>query len=319
MNTDEFILIDSVSSIEYTDIFPDIENPLTDIYYKVRAFNSEIEFGPFSDIDYGYYTGRSYDEILSFGKEGNDPGEFRFSWNVTVDESGIFYIPDYGNDVIQKFSTDGIFLEIYYSCYNVTEMKFINPDETLIACAGLNMIKIIDADKNTIREWGGYGSGNGQFNNFNQIAIDEDDYIYVTDIYNYRIQKMDLQGNFILKWGTEGEENGQFSSPPWGITIFKDMVVVSTSGGKKVQFFTKQGEFIKSWDFDQSCNGLASDDTHLYIAAGDVILKVDEEKKYIDKIGDGDFVSVQGITIKDNGDVVAMDTYGRKLKVYRKN
>ena len=65
LNTDEFILIDSVSSIEYTDIFPDIENPLTDIYYKVRAFNSEIEFGPFSDIDYGYYTGRSYDEILS--------------------------------------------------------------------------------------------------------------------------------------------------------------------------------------------------------------------------------------------------------------
>ncbi|WP_460540247.1 NHL repeat-containing protein, partial [Echinicola sediminis] len=143
------------------------------------------------------------------------------------------------------------------------------------------------------------------------VAI-EDGIVYIVDHSNHRIQKMDLQGDFIKKWGNEGKGDGQFTYP-WGITIYKNMVVVSSDN--RLQFFDKDGKFIKSWEFENTLYDLASDGEFIYVAAGDVILKIGEDKHFIDKIGN--FTVVIGVALKENGDVVAMDTYGRKLKVYR--
>lgn len=315
-NTQEFILISTVITNEYTDLFSDRQNPLTDIFYKIRAFNSEIEFGHFSELDYGYYTGRTYDVILSFGEEGSDPGEFSFSMQVTVDKADNFYISETSNGTLQKFSPEGVYIENFYSCGTPRAVKFLPNKESLISCSSENVIRIIDENKNTIRQWGSTGSGDSQFQYFRQLTIDNDTVVYIVDTGNSRIQKFDLQGNFLLKWGSEGDGDGQFTNP-WGITIYKNMVVVGS--GNRLQFFTKQGAFIKSWHFDNTLYDLASDEEHLYVAAGNYVLKIDDEKHFIDKIGEGDFTVVVGLTLKENGDVVAMDTYARKLMVYRKN
>ncbi len=314
--SEEFHLIGTSSSNEFLDQFQELEDPLTDIFYKIRAFNSNIEFGDYSDLDYGYYTGRSYDMILSFGKRGSNPGDFVFSEHVTVDLDGNFYISETNYlPSIQKFSSDGTFIEKYYSCGAPRAFKLLPNNEALIACSSENMIKIIDQNKNIIREWGGSGSGNGQFHYFRQVAVDEET-LFIVDHSNHRIQKMDINGNFISKWGSEGTGDGNFTYP-WGITVFKNMVVVSSD--KRLQFFTKDGTFIKSWSFNNSLYDLVADDEFIYVAAGSAVLKIDEDRHFTDKIGDGDFSVAIGLTLKTNGDVVVMDTYDRKLKVYRKN
>lgn len=309
----EYTLIGTSNSNKYTDVFSEIDYPLTEIYYKVRAFNSEVEFGVFSNPDYGYYT-KAYDVILSFGKEGNNPGEFMFSEHVTLDDYGNFYISETSNGSIQKFSADGVFLEKFYSCGSPRGMQFLDADKVLISCSAEYKVKILDGNKNVLRQWGSYGNGNGQFNYFRQIALDNG-ILFIVDHSNHRIQKMDLEGNFIKKWGSEGTEDNQFSFP-WGITIHRDMVVVSSD--KRLQFFDKNGNFIKSLKFENQLYDLASDGEFIYIAAGSVILKIDEDRKFIDRIGAGDLSAALGVAIKENGDVVAMDTYGRKLKVFRK-
>lgn len=315
LNTEEFSLVGTTTSTQYSDEFPEIENPLTDIFYKIRAFNSNVEFGGFSELDYGYYTGRSYDAILSFGKEGNNPGEFKFSEHVTVDNSGNFYISEtVSSPSIQKFSPDGTFIEKYYICGTPRAFRFLPNSQALVACSSENKIKIIDSDKNLVREWGGSGSGNGMFMYFRQVAVDGD-VLFIVDQVNNRIQKMNLNGDFITKWGTEGTADGQFKYP-WGITLYKGMVVVSSD--KRLQFFDKNGSFIKSWTFSNSLYDLAADNEHIYVAASNVVLKIDEERHFTDKIGEGDGGAV-GITLKGNGDVVVMDTYKRELRVYRKN
>jgi len=309
----EYVLIGTSNTNKFTEVFSEINSPLTEIYYKVRAYNSEVEFGAFSNPDFGYYS-KAYEIMLSFGKQGNNPGDFMFSEHVTLDDLGNFFISDPNNGAIQKFSPEGVFLEKFYSCGSPRGMQFLGHDRILVTCSAEYIIKIIDRNKNVLSQWGSPGNGNGQFNYFRQVAHD-DGMVYIVDHSNHRIQKMDLDGNFIKKWGSEGKDDNRFTFP-WGITIHNNMVVVSSDN--RLQFFSKEGAFIKSLKFENQLYDLASDGEFIYIAAGSAILKIDEDRKFIDRIGGGDLNLVMGVAVKENGDVVAMDTYGRKLKVFRK-
>ena len=67
---------------------------------------------------------------------------------MAIDGSGNIYVADAGNNRIQKFDSSGAYLA----------------------------------------QWGGPGSGNGQFYNPQGMAIDGSDNIYVHDYDNHRIQ-----------------------------------------------------------------------------------------------------------------------------------
>ena len=119
-------------------------------------------------------------------------------------------------------------------------------------CASLILVGMISSQSfaseghRHIFEWGTFGVIDpGQFNLPQQIAVDDERNIYVTDTGNSRIQKFtnggefqspvgiaiyennmyvvddkrndiqkfDLDGNFVLKWGEHGVEDGQFNKP----------------------------------------------------------------------------------------------------------
>ena len=56
-----------------------------------------------------------------------------------------------------------------------------------------------------VKKWGSAGKEDGQFGGFSvdygplYITVDNSDNIYVSDLYNRRIQKFNSEGNFILK------------------------------------------------------------------------------------------------------------------------
>ncbi len=51
-----------------------------------------------------------------------------------------------------------------------------------------------------IKKWGSNGTGNGQFDSPINIAIDSADNVYITDMWDNRVQKFDSSGNFVTKW-----------------------------------------------------------------------------------------------------------------------
>ena len=58
-------------------------------------------------------------------------------------------------------------------------------------------------------QWGGQGTGNGQFDFPEGVAVAPSGDIYVADTANNRIQHFDAAGNFIGKWGSPGNQTGQ--------------------------------------------------------------------------------------------------------------
>ena len=116
-----------------------------------------------------------------------------------------------------------------------------------------------------------------------QIAVDEERNIYVTDTGNSRIQKFTSDGQFLSSWGTNGIENGELQSPV-GIAIYENNVYVVDEKQHTVQKFDNDGNFILKWG----------------------------------ELGDenGEFNNPQGITIDSNGIVYVADSNNHRIQQF---
>ncbi|MBN1762271.1 MAG: hypothetical protein JW878_04230 [Methanomicrobia archaeon] len=97
------------------------------------------------------------------------------------------------------------------------------------------------------KEWGSYGTGDGEFKEPNGIAVDHTGYVYVADTFNDRIQKFDSNGTFLTKWGTSGLGNGSFYYP-WGLAVDANGSVYVIDISERIQVFDSNGTFITSWN-----------------------------------------------------------------------
>ncbi len=95
--------------------------------------------------------------------------------------------------------------------------------------------------------FGAPGSGDGQFNGPEDVAVDLGGNIYVTDSVNQRIQKFDSTGLFLIKWGSSGHENGQFTNPKGIAVDLEGNVYVADADNDRVQKFDSNGQFITTF------------------------------------------------------------------------
>jgi sugar lactone lactonase YvrE len=119
-----------------------------------------------------------------------------------------------------------------------------------VADAGRDQVMVYDADKlNLIRTIGTAGKKHsltepGQFSVPTNVAVDADANLYVTDMYNNRVEIFDADGNFIRAWGIQGDRPGTFSRPK-GIAIDSDgHVWVADAVQDILQCYTADGQFL---------------------------------------------------------------------------
>ncbi len=145
------------------------------------------------------------------GECGHGPGEFNFVTDAVQDSKGRFFVAEYGeHDRIQMFSSKGEFL-----------------------C-----------------QWGSSGQGDMQFARPNNLAIDDDDRLWVVDAANHRIQVFEIVDNepkLVRVWGEEGTEPGQLRFPYDLVFDDDGNVIVCEFGNHRIQKFTPEGELISSW------------------------------------------------------------------------
>ncbi len=122
--------------------------------------------------------------------------------------------------------------------------------------------------------WGGYGTGPGQFNldSFEaDIDIDEDGYVYVSDMGNDRIQKFESDGTFVTMWGETGTQDGFISRVrSMAVDASGDILTLDAGGdfAERIQKWTPEGRWMCSFEEDYIAgSGIAVDDeNNIYLA-----------------------------------------------------
>jgi tripartite motif-containing protein 71 len=162
-----------------------------------------------------------------------DPPTIAFLIGIAVDKSGNVFVTDVQESRVLKFTNNGTFLG----------------------------------------EWGGLGSGEGQFKYPIDIAVDPSGYVFVTEVSNQRILKFTNTGKFIRDWGEKGDEKGEFRNP-MGIAVDKSgNVFVADDNNYRIQKFTNTGKFIRQWGSEGSGNGQFYDPLDLAVdSSGNVFV-----------------------------------------------
>lgn len=113
------------------------------------------------------------------------------------------------------------------------------------------------------------------------ITKDSNDFVYIADSWNNRIQKFTSDGKFVTKWGKEGKRDGEFGFPVDIASDNRGFIYIADAHNCRIQKFTSDGKFITKWGNKGN--------------------------------GNGEFLAVQGIAVDNKGFIYVVDTYSTEL------
>ena len=236
--------------------------------------------------------------ITQWGGLGGDNGQFREAYRLAIDSSNNVYVADRGNNRIQKFSNDGTF---------ITKWGSTNTDSYGASQAG---------------------SGDGDFSNPTEIAVDSSDNIYVFDSGNYRIKKIDNSGSTISIWGwgvQDGSDQYQIctSSCQAGLNVgnnteigkFNNLAAISTdnagnvyiadSDKNRIQKYDSSGNFVNTFGW-----GVQDGSNQLQVCSSGC-------QDGTSGSGQGQFSSLAGLAVDTNGNIFVTDTEDNSNRIQK--
>ena len=98
-----------------------------------------------------------------------------------------------------------------------------------------------------LARWGVEGTGPGQLESPNLIALDTHGNLYVADSGNNRIQKLSSKGRPLAQWGGKGDGPGQFINPIGVAVDVHGNIYVADTFNDRVQKLSPAGAPIAQW------------------------------------------------------------------------
>lgn len=188
--------------------------------------------------------------VSSFGTPGAGKGQFRYPLGIDIADSGRVYVADSGNHRVQIFDRAGGFsAQINLPALNhPADPTDIAVDETGNRCYVVDndnhRILVYDlANLQLLDSWGTPGTGKRAFRYPFLIALDNQNYLYIVDVINTRVQVLNPEGLFVNFIGGWGVEKGEFFRPKGVAIDKKNRIYVSDSYVGVIQIFTATGEF----------------------------------------------------------------------------
>lgn len=151
---------------------------------------------------------RDGNEMARFGCSGEELGQFIYPTTVATDAEGNIYVAEYGgNDRITRFTPD------------------FKP----------------------VASFGGKDAGEASLLRPQNMAIDTDDTLWVTDACHHRICRFNRNGKLISQFGMPGRQPGRLQYP-YGITLCPNgNLLVCEFGNVRIQWFDRTGRYLGSW------------------------------------------------------------------------
>ena len=188
----------------------------------------------------------------SFGSSGGGNGQFRGPRSLASDGRGGFYIAEAFGRRVQHVSNTGVFLAT--SIPNSPSLRapscVLRIGEKVGVCDTFEYRIALYAESKTTLAPAGQLAGprpvGGGFNEPFGVAFGPDRSMYVTDMFNHRVQKFRPNRTFEREWGGFGTAATSFTFPR-GITVAANgQVVVTDSENDRISYFTQDGSLLKS-------------------------------------------------------------------------
>jgi DNA-binding beta-propeller fold protein YncE len=177
---------------------------------------------------------------------GSFSGKMRKPINITVDTDGTKYISDTIRSLVLVYDNKNKFLKV------IGDGESFKPSDVLIAenkliITDIKNHRIVVLDKTTDRELytiGSVGSKQGELFFPTNLALGPDNYLYVSETGNFRVQKFTLQGEFVKSFGEVGTGLGQFARPK-GVAVDREgRIHVVDAAFENVQIINKDGKLL---------------------------------------------------------------------------
>lgn len=181
--------------------------------------------------------------------------------------------------------------------------------------------------------WGSVGSGEGEFNAIQELAVSSRGAVFTVESGNQRVQLFTALGGIKNMWGNPGpagsSQPGQFSGPR-DIAVGSDSrVYVADSGNDRIQWFTPDGVLGGSWGGTGTAPGRFQDPTDIAAAPDGSIYVADFGNGLIQHFtrdgeflggwggagsGPGQFSWITGIAVGPDGDVYVAEQGNHRVQ-----
>jgi sugar lactone lactonase YvrE len=153
--------------------------------------------------------------IAQWRLQQTSPGISPQAFGIAVGSDGNIFAADSRNRVIQKFTPNGGFLLRWFPNGAPEEVAADRSGHIYAASytGSAYQIQVFDLNGNHLFDWGGAGSGDGQFQNINDVGVDASGNVYVSDGNLQRVQEFAPDGTFLAVIGGPGTGDGQFQGP----------------------------------------------------------------------------------------------------------
>ena len=127
------------------------------------------------------------------GKQGTAPGELNYPCGVAINEAtNQIFVANCSNNRIEIFSETGEYLNQLGGELHTPYGIAIHENSLFVSSFWRHTIsKYSLTDFSFVKQIGGEGSNNGEFNNPRQLTTDPNGHVYIADLYNDRICALD--------------------------------------------------------------------------------------------------------------------------------
>ncbi|MDY6854555.1 MAG: 6-bladed beta-propeller [Thermodesulfobacteriota bacterium] len=178
--------------------------------------------------------------LFCVGSSGSKAGYFSDPADISISRKGIIFVADSGNNRVQAFNTDGVFLNIIGEKDKISLMK----KPLAIALDSNNNLYVLDRDKKTVSvysqegdklmEFGSKSNLEWYLDNPVSITVTENE-IFILDSGKNIVKVFTLSGKFLREFGAKGTGKGDFNKPSSIATINDTLIFISDTGNKRIQ------------------------------------------------------------------------------------
>jgi DNA-binding beta-propeller fold protein YncE len=164
------------------------------------------------------------------------------AWN-----DGFLYVADAENGAVKKLLDDGSFVAEWKGFKRPVAVAAAEDAVYVADFLADEIVKLNAQNGTAVARWGQHGNGTGEFDAPSGIAVDARGFVYVTEFYNHRVQKLTSNGAFVSQWGTNGRWSGQFHYPTDIAAGPTGELMVADAYNNRIEVFTADGRYLRKW------------------------------------------------------------------------